>query len=253
MERYIRFEAPEGEGWGIFKDGKIVGLSGNPAVQSEETNRYYEPSGVRLLAPVQPSKIICIGLNYKEHVKESQSADKAPEEPLLFSKPPSAVLGPGGRIVRPPMAERVDYEGELGVVIGRQCKNVAEIESEDYIFGFTCVNDVTARDLQRKDGQWTRAKGFDTFCPVGPWVTGRLNYEDLLIETYLNGELKQSARTSMMIFRIPRLVSFISKVMTLYPGDLICTGTPSGINPMQAGDRVEIRIEGIGSLVNDVI
>jgi len=252
MERYVRFEATEGIEWGIFDDGKIVKISGNPALGFERLDRYFDPSEVRLLAPAEPSKIVCVGLNYKEHVKESQSASKVPDEPVLFLKPPSSLLGPGGRIVYPEMASRVDYEAELGVIIGRECYQVAEVEAEDYIFGFTCVNDVTARDLQKKDGQWTRGKGFDTFCPVGPWVVNDLKYGDILIESYLNGELRQSGRTSMMIFPVTKLVAFISKVMTLNPGDLISTGTPSGIGPMKPGDRVEIRVEGIGSLVNDV-
>ncbi|PKK83536.1 MAG: hypothetical protein CVT49_07850 [candidate division Zixibacteria bacterium HGW-Zixibacteria-1] len=253
MERYIRFEAAEGSLWGKLEEGRIEKITGNPVHAYEATGRFYDPSSVRLLAPVEPSKIVCVGLNYKEHVKESQSADKIPEEPVLFLKPPSALLGPGRRIEYPDMAARVDYEGELGVVIGRECRNVAAIEAEDYIFGFTCVNDVTARDLQKKDVQWTRAKGFDTFCPVGPWIVDKIKYEDIQVESYLNGELRQSARTSMMIFPIPTLIAFISKVMTLHPGDLISTGTPSGIGPMQPGDRIEVRIEGIGSLVNDVI
>ena len=253
MERYVRFEAAEGSLWGKLEEGRIEKISGNPVYAYESTGRFYEPSSVRLLAPVEPSKIVCVGLNYREHVKESQSADKVPDEPVLFLKPQSALLGPGGRIEYPEMAARVDYEAELGVIIGRECRNVAAIEAEDYIFGFTCVNDVTAHDLQKKDVQWTRAKGFDTFCPVGPWIVDRIKYEDIQVESFLNGELRQSSRTSMMIFPIPTLIAFISKVMTLYPGDLISTGTPSGIGPMQPGDRIEIRVEGIGSLVNDVI
>jgi 2-keto-4-pentenoate hydratase/2-oxohepta-3-ene-1,7-dioic acid hydratase in catechol pathway len=253
MQRFIRFEAAEGIVWGIFEDGKIHKINSDPTGDYKTTGVYYAPSAIRLLAPVQPSKIVCVGLNYKEHVKESQSADEVPEEPVLFLKPPSSLIGPGERIIYPEMSDRVDYEAELGVVIGRECKNVAAIEAEDYIFGFTCVNDVTARDLQKKDGQWTRGKGFDTFCPVGPWVVDKLKYEDLQIESFLNGELKQSSRTSQMIFAVPTLISFISKVMTLHPGDLISTGTPSGVGPMQTGDRIEVRIEGIGSLVNDVI
>ncbi|MCX6829095.1 MAG: fumarylacetoacetate hydrolase family protein [candidate division Zixibacteria bacterium] len=253
MERYIRFETADGIKWGAFEEGKIAEIAGNPACGAEMTGIYYEPSQVKLLAPVEPSKIVCVGLNYREHVKESQSATKEPDEPVLFLKPPSALLGPGERIIYPEMAQRVDYEAELGVVIGKVCHNVAAIEAEDYIFGFTCVNDVTARDLQKKDVQWTRAKGFDTFCPVGPWVVNHIKYEDLLVESYLNGELRQSGRTSMMIFPVPVLISFISKVMTLLPGDLISTGTPAGIDPMKAGDRIEIRVEGIGSLVNDII
>jgi 2-keto-4-pentenoate hydratase/2-oxohepta-3-ene-1,7-dioic acid hydratase in catechol pathway len=253
MERYVRFEAAEGIEWGLFEEGRIHKISSNPVQGVESTGIYYDPSSVKLLAPVEPSKIVCIGLNYKEHIKESQSADKPPDEPVLFMKPPSSLVGPGDRIVYPEIAERVDYEAELGVIIARECKNAAAIEAEDYIFGFTCVNDVTARDLQKKDGQWTRGKGFDTFCPVGPWIVDKIKYEDLLVESYLNGQLRQSSRTSMLIFPIPELVSFISKVMTLYPGDLISTGTPAGVGPMQPGDRIEIRIEGIGSLVNDVI
>ncbi|MCX6827157.1 MAG: fumarylacetoacetate hydrolase family protein [candidate division Zixibacteria bacterium] len=261
MERYIKFETAEGIGWGVFEDGKIVGLSGNPACGFENTGLFYQPSAVKLLAPVEPTKIICVGLNYREHIlenqafdeTESQATDGVPEEPILFLKPPSALIGPGERITLPEMAKRVDYEAELGVVIGRECHNVASIEAEDYIFGFTCINDVTARDLQQKDIQWTRAKGFDTFCPVGPWVVDNLKYENLSVEAYLNGERRQSSRISAMIFPIAILISFISKIMTLYPGDLIATGTPAGVGPMQTGDRIEIRIEGIGSLVNDVI
>ncbi len=252
MERYIRFETGNGVRWGVFQEGRIAEISGNPACGYELTNIYYQPSAVRLLAPVEPSKIVCVGLNYREHVKESQSATKEPDEPVLFLKPPSALIGPGEKIIYPETAERVDYEAELGVVIGRECRNVAPVEAEDFIFGFTCVNDVTARDLQKKDVQWTRAKGFDTFCPVGPWVVDKIKYENLLVESYLNGELRQSAKTSMMIFPVPVLISFISRVMTLLPGDLISTGTPAGIAPMKVGDRIEIRVEGIGSLVNDI-
>jgi len=253
MERYVRFEAAEGILWGLLEEGRIEKITGNPVFQYEATGIFYDPSSIRLLAPVEPTKIVCVGLNYREHVKESQSADEVPDEPVLFLKPPSSLLGPGGRIEYPEMAGRVDYEAELGVIIGRECRNVAAIEAEDYIFGFTCVNDVTARDLQKKDVQWTRGKGFDTFCPVGPWMVDKIKYEDILVESYLNGELRQSSRTSLLIFPINELIAFISKVMTLEPGDLISTGTPKGIGPMQPGDRIEIRVEGIGSLVNDVI
>lgn len=253
MERYVRFEVAEGIHWGIFEEDRIHKLDENPAVGTVGTGVYFEPNSVKLLAPVEPSKIVCVGLNYREHVGETRPGDKIPEEPLIFLKPPSSLIGPGERIDYPEIAGRVDYEGELGVIIGRSCRNVAAIEAEDYIFGFTCVNDVTARDLQKKDGQWTRGKGFDTFCPVGPWVVRNINHEDLQLESYLNGDLRQSTRTSLMIFPVNKLISFISQVMTLLPGDLISTGTPSGIGPMQVGDRIEIRVEGIGSLVNDVI
>jgi 2-keto-4-pentenoate hydratase/2-oxohepta-3-ene-1,7-dioic acid hydratase in catechol pathway len=253
MERFVRFEAAEGKEWGRFDEGRIVKISGNPAVGYEQLDHEYDPSGVKLLAPVQPTKIVCVGLNYRAHVDESQSATKVPEEPVLFMKPPSALIGPGGKIVYPETSQRVDYEAELGIIIGRTCKQVAEVEADDYIFGCTCCNDVTARDLQKKDVQWTRGKGFDSFCPVGPWLVTGIKFADLKIESFLNGEMRQSSRTSKMIFSVPFLISFISKVMTLNPGDLILTGTPEGIGPMQPGDRVEVRIEGIGSLVNDVI
>jgi 2-keto-4-pentenoate hydratase/2-oxohepta-3-ene-1,7-dioic acid hydratase in catechol pathway len=254
MNRFVRFETTEGISWGILEEDGVRKITSNPiGGEYELEGQIFEPSQIKLAAPVEPSKIICVGLNYSEHVKESQSADEIPEEPVLFLKPSSALIGPGDRIIRPEMANRVDYEAELGVIIKQECKNVAAVEADDYIFGFTCVNDVTARDLQKKDVQWTRGKGFDTFCPVGPWVIDRLNYQDIQVESYLNGELKQSSRTSYMIFNIPTLISFMSKVMTLYPGDLISTGTPAGVAPMQTGDRIEIRIEGIGSLVNDVI
>lgn len=253
MERYIRFESASGPAWGIFEEGRIHKISAAPITTWELTGQYYEPGAVKLLAPVQAGKIVCVGLNYTEHVKESQSADKAPDAPVLFLKPPSAIIGPGDKIILPEMSERVDYEAELGVVIGRECHQVAAIEAEDYIFGYTCINDVTARDLQKIDVQWTRGKGFDTFCPVGPWVVDKIKFEDLQVESYLNGELCQSSRTSKMIFSVTKLISFISMVMTLNPGDLIATGTPSGVGPMQPGDRIEIRIEGIGSLVNDVV
>ncbi len=252
MDRYIRFEAPDGRGWGIYKDGDVVRLSDDPARGGTPEGRRYVPGQIKLLAPVMPSKIICVGLNYKEHVGEARPGDEIPKEPVLFFKPPSALVGPGAAIVRPDESDRVDYEGELGIVIGRECRKVAAVEAEDYVFGITCVNDVTARDLQQKDKQWTRAKGFDTFCPVGPWVIDTINYEDLQLQTFVNGELKQEARTSNMIFPVNTLIAYISKIMTLYPGDLISTGTPKGVSPLEAGDRVEVRIEGIGSLVNDV-
>jgi 2-keto-4-pentenoate hydratase/2-oxohepta-3-ene-1,7-dioic acid hydratase in catechol pathway len=201
---------------------------------------------------VEPSKIICVGLNYRAHVEVSFSTDQVPEYPLIFLKPPSALIGPDEHIVLPPQSQRVDYEAELGVVIGEKVCN-ADIETAARaVFGLTCVNDVTARDLQKKDGQWSRAKGFDTFCPTGPWVVTDIDYRDLLVEGVLNGEVTQSGRTSQMIFDIPFLVSYISSIMTLYPGDLISTGTPSGIAPMKPGDRVEVRIEKVGVLTNEV-
>lgn len=207
---------------------------------------------VTLLAPVQPEKIVCVGLNYAKHVLELHPT-AAVKEPVLFLKPPTAILGPEETIVRPGQSERVDYEGELGVVMGRTIYQAGEEQAAAAIFGFTCANDVTARDLQAHDGQWTRAKGFDTFCPVGPWVVTGLNPDSLNIKVTLNGQIKQSSNTKNMLYPVAKLVSFISQVMTLHPGDLILTGTPEGIGPMEQGDEVVVEIEGIGQLKNKVL
>jgi 2-keto-4-pentenoate hydratase/2-oxohepta-3-ene-1,7-dioic acid hydratase in catechol pathway len=253
-EKYVRVELPgiREAAWGHWVGDSIVTLAkppwGGGGANSEAVT--LEADQARLLAPVEPSKIICVGLNYAEHVKASYSADEAPPEPLLFFKPPSSIIGPGDSIVHPDVSERVDYEAELGVVIGGTASRVSEDEALDYVFGYTCVNDVTARDLQKKDKQWARAKGFDTFCPAGPWIITDLDVSDVLVEGIHNDEIKQSGRASQMIFPIPRLISYISSIMTLLPGDLIATGTPSGIAPMKPGDTVEVRIEGIGSLKN---
>lgn len=210
----------------------------------------YAVEEVTLRVPVSPTKVVAIGLNYRDHAEEMGVA--IPDEPLLFLKPSSSVIGPNEPIVLPPQSSRVDYEAELAVVIGKQARNVSRENAPDHILGYSCLNDVTARDLQQKDGQWTRAKGFDTFCPIGPWVETDLDPSDLKIELYLNGELKQESRTSQLVFHPFRLVEFISGIMTLYPGDVIATGTTSGIGPMKPGDLVEVRIEGLGSLVNTV-
>ena len=202
----------------------------------------------RLLAPCVPGKIVCVGLNYADHIAEMGEAQ--PADPVLFLKPPSSVIGPGDTIRWPAMAGQVDYEGELGIVIGKTAKNIEKQDAERYIFGYTCVNDVTARDLQARDGQWTRAKGFDTFCPIGPWIETELYTGDCLVQTSLNGEIVQRSSTAHMIHGIAALVSFVSRVMTLQPGDVIATGTPSGIGPMQAGDTVQITVGDIGPLTN---
>lgn len=251
-KRFIRFYNPgvRAVEYGIVKDGTVHTLTKAPWDGGDVLQETFDYNDISILAPVEPSKVICIGLNYHAHVKASFSADEAPENPLIFLKPPSAVIGPGKNIIKPPQSERVDYEAELGLVIGKKAKNVSEEEADDYIFGFTCVNDVTARDLQKKDGQWSRAKGFDTFCPVGPEIVTGVDYSDILIEGIVNGEVIQSGRTSLMIFKIPFLISYISSVMTLFPGDLISTGTPAKIAPMQMGDEIEVRIENIGSLKN---
>jgi len=205
---------------------------------------------VELLAPCQPSKIVCVGLNYAKHAQELKMP--LPEEPILFLKPPSSVLAPGGQIAYPPSSRQVDYEGELAVVIGKRCKNVTAEAAESHILGYTCFNDVTARDLQRKDGQWTRAKSFDTFAPFGPWIA-RIDPSHVDIQTRVNGRVVKKSNTSDLIFDVPRLLEFISGVMTLEPGDVIATGTPPGVGPLQKGDAVEVEIEGIGILKNFVV
>lgn len=210
------------------------------------------PAGeFRLLSPCMPTKILAVGLNYATHAAELGMA--VPEEPLFFLKPPSAVIGPGEAIVYPRLSRQVDYEAELAVVIGRRARRIAREEALAYVLGYTCALDVTARDFQRADGQWTRAKGFDTFCPLGPWIVPDLDPHDLLVECRVNGQVRQRARTSDLIFSVEDLIHRASWVMTLEPGDVLLTGTPSGVGPLQPGDRVEVEIEGIGVLRNSVV
>jgi 2-keto-4-pentenoate hydratase/2-oxohepta-3-ene-1,7-dioic acid hydratase in catechol pathway len=197
-----------------------------------------------------PSKVVAVGLNYRSHAREMNM--ELPEEPMLFMKPSTSIIGPLADIIYPAMSQRVDYEGELGVVIGKTCRNISKLAAPAYIFGYTCLNDVTARDLQKKDGQFTRSKGFDTFCPIGPCIETELDPASVRIETKLNGQLRQETSTDDLICPVYGLVAFISQVMTLLPGDIIATGTPSGIGPMQPGDEVEIHISGIGTLRNRV-
>lgn len=242
--RLARFEA-DGEMYMGRLDGDVLRHIGG-----KKLPRDFSLNEVRLLSPSIPSKVVAIGLNYRDHAEELNMP--LPEEPLLFMKPSSSVIGPGETIYLPSQSQRIDFEAELAVVIGRTAFNVRSQEAGEYILGYTCLNDVTARDLQSKDGQWTRAKGFDTFCPLGPWIETEIDPSDLAIELYLNGERKQSSRTSNLIFDPCRLVEFVSSVMTLFPGDVIATGTSSGIGPMKSGDVVEVRIEGIGSLENKV-
>jgi len=235
---------------GVLRDGTVQCVEGDPFDALNETDKTYPVEAVRLLAPVKPQKIVAVGLNYRSHADELSMEVK--KDPIIFLKPQSAVIGPLDEIVIPEMSERVDYEAELGVVIGKTCRNVAPEAVPGYIFGYTCVNDVTARDLQKTDGQWTRAKGFDTFCPIGPWVETDYDWKGKRVQAVLNGEVKQDAATDDLINGVERLVSFISRVMTLCPGDVIATGTPKGIGPMQPGDTIEIVVEGIGTLKNTV-
>jgi 2-keto-4-pentenoate hydratase/2-oxohepta-3-ene-1,7-dioic acid hydratase in catechol pathway len=201
--------------------------------------------------PNLPEKIVLVGLNYKDHAKEMGM--EIPSEPIIFLKPLSALIGSGDKIIYPEPVKRLDYEAELAVIIKKTGKNIPEKEVKDYILGYSCLNDVTARDLQKKDGQWSRAKSFDTFCPLGPCIETDLDPNGIKVQGYLNGELKQDSNTSNFIFSVDFLVSFVSQIMTLKPGDVISTGTPAGIGPMQKGDKVKIVIEGIGSLENQVV
>ena len=237
--------------YGLVNGEEVRELEGDIFGSFRETKNLHELSSLNFLPPVSPTKIVAVGLNYKDHAEEFGSP--LPDEPLIFLKPPTALLPHKGKIIYPDMSKRVDYEGELGVIIKRKASKVSVGEAEKFILGYTCVNDVTARDLQRKDVQFTRGKGFDTFAPCGPFIVTDLDVKDIVVQTYLNGELKQNSSTLKMIFKIPFIVSFISHIMTLMPGDLISTGTPAGIGPMNVGDKVEVFIEGIGKLENEVV
>ncbi len=232
----------------------VLPLADGETIESFSNPRTGEPisiAEVEIRAPVSPSKIVCVGRNYKEHAAEL--GNKMPDEPLLFLKASSAVIANGACIERPPQSQQVEHEGELGLVIGRLARKLSEGEDPlDYVLGYTCVNDVTARDLQRKDVQFTRAKSFDTFCPVGPFIVDGLDPLNLVVTTRVNGSVKQNGRTADMAFSVPFLIRYISNIMTLYPGDLIATGTPAGVSAMKGGDVVEVEIEGIGVLQNPV-
>ena len=239
--------------FGLVEADSILPLAEGATIASfdNSTGEAIPISEVKLLAPVVPSKIVCVGRNYREHAAEL--GNKMPDEPLLFLKPPSAVIASGDCIELPAQSKQVEHEGELGVVIGRRARKLSDNEDPlDYVLGYTCVNDVTARDLQRKDVQFTRGKGFDTFCPVGPFIVDALDPFKLAVTTRVNGAVKQSGRTADMAFSVPFLIRYISNIMTLDEGDLIATGTPAGVSPMKDGDTVEVEIEGIGTLRNTV-
>ena len=242
--KLIRFEYRGSVYNGALENGKVVFSS------PEEDKESLALDDVKLLAPAEPSKIVLVGLNYASHAKELNM--EVPDEPVIFLKPPTALIGPGDPIKYPQNSSRVDYEGELAVVIKNKVRGASEKEALSHVLGYSCFNDVTARDLQKKDGQWTRAKSFDTFAPLGPWIETDLDPGDLSLKTFLNGELKQSSRTSDFIFSIPRVIEFISGVMTLMPGDVIATGTPPGVGPVSPQDEVSVEIEGIGTLTNTV-
>ncbi|WP_336651672.1 MULTISPECIES: fumarylacetoacetate hydrolase family protein [unclassified Leucobacter] len=261
--KVVRFEAAGEISYGILDEAEngdgieVVELAADPLVSGfDTTGRRLRLDEVRLLAPVIPrSKVVCVGKNYADHVEEmrSETGGGTPDEPLLFLKPNTSVIGPGDRIVRPEISDRVEHEGELAMVIGAVAKNVPEADALSYVFGFTCANDVTARDLQIADGQWTRGKGFDTFCPLGPVIETDPELDDARVVTRVNGEVRQEGRTSQLIFSLARIVAHASEAFTLLPGDVILTGTPAGVGRLEAGDTVEVEIDGIGILRNTVV
>jgi 2-keto-4-pentenoate hydratase/2-oxohepta-3-ene-1,7-dioic acid hydratase in catechol pathway len=241
-------EGPQAEG------SEIAELAGHPLGTMGSirlTGTRYSLADVRLLAPIVPSKVVAIGKNYAAHAREM--GGEAPDEPVIFLKPSTSVIGPADVIIRPAsLSQRVDFEGELAVVIGKIARNLPPERAMDAVFGYTCANDVTARDLQAKDGQWARAKGFDTFCPLGPWIETELDPADLEITTTVNGEKRQNSRTSLLLHDVPALISYVTAVMTLLPGDVLLTGTPDGVGPLEPGDQVSVTIEDIGTLTNRV-
>src|SRR5215831_15632823 len=243
--------APHPPSYGLIEGENVIEISGVPWGQWARGSRSSRLSHVRPLAPVQPRKIVCVGRNYAAHAAEL--GNEVPKDPLIFLKPSTAIVGPEEAIVLPKYSQRVEHEGELGLVIGRRCSQLIDADdSLSYVLGYVCVNDVTARDLQKADVQFTRAKGFDTFCPVGPHIETGLLPADVLVETLVNGQLRQSGRTSLMVFSPAFLVRWLSRMMTLEPGDLIATGTPSGVGPLAETDTVAVGIEGIGVLRNPV-
>ena len=248
--RYVRYEQNHSVGYGILEEDTVKVLDKNFLDGGKETGKIVLKSEIRLLPPVVYSKECCIGLNYRDHAMEFHLP--IPESPVVFLKPSTALLGPEETIHYPGMSTHLDYEGELAVVIGRTAKDVHRDDAVSYIFGYCCANDVTARDLQPKQGQWTVAKGFDTFGPIGPFIETEIDPSHLALQTKVNGVVKQASDTSNLIFTIPYLVSYLSHVMTLLPGDIISTGTPGGISRLNHGDTVEVSIEGLGVLKNTV-
>lgn len=245
--------------WGLIVDHVIYPLQCAPYLNPLSPGVYapqiigdaVNVDEVRLLAPVEPQKIVCVGRNYAEHAAEL--GNEVPSEPLIFLKPPSTIIGPDEAVVYPAISERVDHEGELALVIGQRCRHLSEEEAMEAVFGYTVANDVTARDLQRKDGQWTRGKGFDTFCPVGPWIDTQFNPTNRLVRCLVNNEVRQDGNTGLMIYSIARVLAFVTQFMTLEPGDLILTGTPAGVGAVQPGDVMTVEVGGLGSLSNPVI
>ncbi len=246
--RYLYKNEEPAYGW-IFEN-KVGDIEGSIFGEYRRLEAEIPLDSVKLLAPSQPSKIVCIGRNYTEHAKEL--GNDVPQVPLIFMKPPSSIINPGDTIILPPQSRQVEHEAELVAVIGKRGKNITPEKAKDHILGYTIGNDITARDLQKTDGQWTRAKGFDTFCSFGPWIDTEFDITDALISCKVSGQPRQMASTRDMVFNVGKLVAFISSVMTLEPGDLIFTGTPAGVGPLQDGDVVEVDIDGLGVLSNPV-
>lgn len=249
--KIIRFRTPAGPEFGIVEGNSVYRAEGGYASGFRPAEIVGELSEVTLLSPCQPTKILALGRNYAAHA--AAHSVEVPSQPLIFLKPPSAVIGPGEAIVCPPQSSQVEHEVELAVVIGQRARRIVATDAWDYVLGYTCANDVTARDLQHSDGQWSRAKGFDTFAPLGPWIVTGVDPTDLTVICRVNGQVKQQASTADMVFKIPQLIEFITMAMTLEPGDVILTGTPAGDSPIRPGDEVEVEIAGIGVLRNPVV
>lgn len=248
---FVRFKTGEEIKYGTLdKDKEVREIKGDITDNYELTDNYYDLSQINLLPPCLPSKIVCVGLNYLDHARELEM--EIPEEPIMFMKPATSIIGPGAEIKYPEMSQQIDYEAELAAVIKKEAKDLTVEKVDDYILGYTCFNDVTARDLQNKDGQWTRAKSFDTFSPVGPAIVTDIEPNNLQIQMLKNGSIKQDSNTEQMIFSVQEIISFISQIMTLRPGDVVATGTPPGVGEVEVGDELKVKIEGIGSLVNKV-
>lgn len=245
---YVRYRDNNKDCCGYLENGSITKILGDIFDSFEFSEEKVSASSIKLLAPCQPTKVVCVGLNYLDHAKEMN--EELPKAPLLFLKPPTTVIGDKEDIVAPANTGRLDYEGELAIVIGKKTKNISPDEAGDYIFGYTCANDFTAREIQLNDKQWTRGKSFDTFCPLGPGIVRKLNKEDAKIQLKVNGELRQSSNINMFIFGVAEVVSYISQCMTLQPGDVILTGTPHGVGPVNSGDVMTVTIDGIGTLTN---
>ncbi len=238
--------------FGVVEGETIVAIEGHPFAEIKKTDQRWAVADVRLLSPILPSKVVCVGRNYVDHAAEHGA--EVPKEPLLFLKPSTSVIGPNDPIRLPPQSKQVEHEAELAVVIGvTGARRVDRADAQKAVFGYTCANDVTARDLQRSDGQWTRAKGFDSFCPIGPWIDTAVDVSDAEVRCEVNEEVRQLGRTSQMVFDVPTLISYVSHVMTLLPGDVILTGTPAGVSPLKDGDLVSVQIAGLGDLRNPVL